>query len=182
MSRFPKMNPRIELVYFHEKVKVQNLPHRGVSRARLKRKARRGGGTRGKSVVGGMVKGEVNAPVAAGPKRVLGLLSNGDVHRVRTGNLPPRSQITDIGRGQRLGAHPSRFNSGERDLEIDYLRTYSGVLEPSPNRKALPNKSLRADLINVIAYGGFPLELNTSDFQLKSIVQGSIAKADAPQV
>lgn len=120
-----------------------------------------------------MAEGQANAPVTAGPKRVFGLLSNIDIHRVRAGDLPSRSQITGVGRRQRLGAHPSRLNSGERDLEVDQLRTRGRILELPPYGEALADKGFRTGLINVVADGGLALELNTSDFRLKSVIRAS---------
>ena len=123
--------------------------------------------------MGGMAEGQANAPVTAGPKRVFGLLSNVDIHRVRTGNPPSRSQIAGVGRRQRLGAYPSRFNSGERDLEVDQLGTRGRTLELAPYGEALADKGFRAGLINVVADGGLALELNTTDLRLKSIIRAS---------
>ena len=104
---------------------------------------------------------EQNIPIAVCPKRVPGLLGDVDMHRVRTGNPPSLSQIANVRRWQKIDPHPPRFNSGERDLEVDYLRTQRRILQLSPDPEALPNENLRAGLIRVVADRRLALDLSS---------------------
>lgn len=93
------------------------------------------------------------------PEGVPGLLSDIDVHRVRAGDPASLTHVTNIGRWQPFNANPPRFDSGERDLEIDNSGTMRVVLELSPKGEALPDENLRTALIRLAADRYFALNL-----------------------
>ena len=102
-----------------------------------------------------------NTPITVGPKRVSGPLSDIYMHRVRTGNPSSLPQITNVRRWQEFSPNLPRFNGGERDLEVDYLRTQSRTLRLSPKIEALPNESFRASLVNAVAERRLPIDLRS---------------------
>jgi len=83
------------------------------------------------------------------------------MHRIRTGNPPSLSQITNVRRWQEFSPDLPRFNGGERYLEVDYLRTQSRTLRLSPEVEALPNESFRASLVNVVTEKRLPIDLRS---------------------
>lgn len=103
--------------------------------------------------------GRADVPIAGGPKPVPRLLSDDDMHRVCTRNLPSWSQVANVRGWQLLNPYPPRSNCRKRDLEVDRLGTLLGGLCLSPKRKALPDEKLRASFISVVANRRLPLNL-----------------------